>query len=523
MKDKYFFRQLLFILNQAVVTLYLCTMAVTGNIIESDSKIHFFLLSLLLWDAAYISYRNIKNNRILNHFSYLLLLLGWQFLLSLFEHHYLSVQMAKLLLPVCLYQSFYFIQTFLFQSSAYRWQKQFLLLLKSTCVLSVIGYFISATVFSITYQLQFLLSLAVILAIGIIHRQRIRFVLQSQKRELLFSLIFVAVPFVCYVAALHRYAGYMANMGSYFIVLLAFFSVHSIVFQYHTQREWISTLKTKYTIILAVMGLAGLAFTVYLFQIPWMALFVLLHIFALLVLVFNLFLYLQTKGQPGDFDNPTDRQHFYAYSLAQIRREEMLKKEFSNYLHDDILQDLLSIKNLVRKADQPDIQQLLYDTLGELNASIRSQMQAYHPSLPKSLTLKENIQNLLDTLTEHSPASAILDCSDTVFLVEPYNILVYRMIRELVTNGVKHSNATKIWVLLMQEHGSISLKVSDNGTGFDTLSCRHSEHQGLSSIQEQVSLLNGAMTIQSSPGTGTQIMITMPMRGEDSYESFISR
>ena len=97
------------------------------------------------------------------------------------------------------------------------------------------------------------------------------------------------------------------------------------------------------------------------------------------------------------------------------------------------------------------------------------------------------------------------------------------MIRELVTNGLKHSNATKIWVLLMQEHGTISLKVSDNGTGFETLSYRQSEHRGLASIQEQVSLLDGVMTIQSSPETGTQIMITMPMRGEDSYESFISR
>lgn len=330
MEDKYFFRQLLFILNQTVVIAYLCTMTVIGNMIESDNKVHFLLLSLLLWDAAYISYRNIKNNRILNHFSCLLLLLGWQFLLSLFEHHYLSTEIAKLLLPICLYQSFYFMQAFLFQSSAYQWQKQFLLLCKSTCGLSIIGFFISTKAFAIAYQIQFLLSLVVILVVSIVHRQRIYFVLRSQKTELLYSLFFVVFPFVCYVVALHRHAGYMAGMGSYFIVLLAFFSVHNIVFQYHTQREWISTLKIKYKIILAILSLTGLAFIVYLFQIPLMALFVLLHIFVFLVLVFNLFLYLQTREQPKDFYNPTDRQHFYAYSLTQIKREEMLKKEFSN-------------------------------------------------------------------------------------------------------------------------------------------------------------------------------------------------
>ncbi len=520
MEDRYFFRQLLLILNQAAVIVYLCFMTAIGNIIGSDNKFHFFMLSLLLWDAVYISYQNVKSNSVLNHFSYLLVLLGWQFLLSLFN---LSAGTSIFLLPLCLYQSFYFIQDFLFQASAYRWKKHFLLLCKSICVLSEIAFFISSTAFAITYQIQFLLSLVAILIIGIVHRQRICFVMQSHKRELLFSAFFVGFPFMCYVIVFHRQSGYMASMGSYFAVLLAFFSVHNIVFQYHTRREWISTLKAKYKIILTVLGFAGLGFVIYLFQIPLMALFVLSHIFALLVMVFNLFLYLQIREQPKDFDNPTDRQHFYVYSLAQIKREEMLKKEFSNYLHDNILQDLLSIKNLVRKADQPDIQQLLYDTLGELYTSIRSQMQAYHPPLLKSLTLKENIQSLLDTLTENSPVSTVLDCSDTVFLVEPYNILVYRMIRELVTNVLKHSYATKIWVLLMQEHGTISLKVSDNGTGFETLSYRQPEHQGLASIQEQVGLLNGVMAIQSHSGTGTQITITMPMRGEDSYESFISR
>lgn len=522
MKDKYFLKQLFFIFNQIMIITYLCIMTVTGNFIKSSNKVHILLLSLLLWDAAYISYRNIKNNYTLKHFSYLLLLLGWQFLLSLFEEHLLSIEFSKLLLPICLYQSFYFIQAFIFQESAYQWQKQFLLLCKITCILSLIGFMISVRAFAAAYQFQFILLLATTFLIGIVHRHRVSFLLRSQKRELLCSLFFVVLPFIFYIVSFHNHAEYMTNMGSYFIVMLTFFSVHNIVFRYRSYQQFF-ILRKEFMIILIILSVAGLMLTAYLFEISLMEIFLLAHIFILLILLRNLFLYLQINGQRNNYENFTNSKHFYEYSLAQIKREETLKKDFSNYLHDTILQDLLSLKNLVTKSDQPAIKQLIFDTINELNASIRLQMQAYHPTLLKNLTLKENIQNLLDTLTENSSIIVIFDCSDTVFLVEPYNILIYRMIQELTTNTLKHSNATTLQILLVQEHDMIFLKVSDNGKGFEIPACFPSEHQGITSIQEQVHLLDGSMIMNSTPKTGTQISITIPMKGEDSYENFISR
>lgn len=523
MKDKYFFGELFLILNQIVVIAYICVMSSTGNFIGNDNIVQFILLSLLLWDAAYISYRNVNGNYILSHFSYLLLLLGWQFLLSLFENNLLSIKLSYFLLPICLYQSFYFIQVFMFQESRYHWQNHFLALCKITGILSILGFFVSQRAFAIFYQVQFILSFTALFWIGTIHRRRAYFVLKNQRKELLYSIIFIGFPITGYIIILNSYVGYMENIGSYFSVMFTFFSIHNIIFQYHIKHKKVFTMKKTYVFFIAASGIAALFFTTYLFQIPVMAIFVLVHILVLLALIFHLLLYWQISKQPKDFSNSTDQQHFYAYSLSQIRREETLKKDFSNYLHDNILQDLLSIKNLLRKADRLDVQQILYDTLEELNASIRLQMQVYHPILLKSLTLKENIQVLLDTLTEKHSTIVILDCSDTIFLVEPYNILIYRIIRELVTNAVKHSNAVKIQVFLAQENEMIFLKVSDDGEGFETTDCHNSDHRGLVSIQEQVSLLDGDMKIQSALKSGTQIAITMPMRGENSYESFISR
>ena len=522
-KNIYFLRQIVLLLNQFVMIIYLGFMAYKNQYIESNYIIHFFSLSLLFFDGAYISYKNVKNNKVLNHFTLLLLLLGWQFLLYLFDSQPISKVISMLLLPICFYQSAYFIQVFLFQGSSYRGQKILIWVLKLSCMVAVIGFFLSDWTFFIAYQLQFLFSMLSLLIVGIMQRKRIIFVLKSQRKRLILPLTFVVIPLASYLFVFHQEAKYMASMGSYIPVMLAFVCIHSIVFQYHPQQAKFLTLSGGYIAIPVVVGLFGLLVMAYLFKIPLMAILMSVHIAVLLILIYNVLLYTRICRQPTDYNNPADRQHFYAYSLEQIKREENLKKEFSNYLHDDILQDLLSIKNMIHKTDQPEIRQLVFDTLTELNTSIRFQMQTYHPNLIKSLTLKENIQNLLDTMEENHSAKLRLDCNNDIFLVEPYNVLVYRMIKELVTNAMKHSAATLICVLLVQENGRITLKVTDNGIGFKPFTCKAGSHQGLASIGEQVSLLNGNINIYPAIGGGTTVAISMPMNGGDSYESFIGR
>ena len=214
---------------------------------------------------------------------------------------------------------------------------------------------------------------------------------------------------------------------------------------------------------------------------------------------------------------------FYEYTVAQLKHEEALRNEFTNYLHDDILQDILSMKNLVRKAGQTEIQQLLEDTLQKLTSSIRSQMQAYHPQLLKNLTFKGNIQNVLDSITNDNDTVITLNCKDDIFLVEPYTMLISRFARELTVNALKHSHATRIEVKLQQKYDIIVLQVSDNGDGFAATFDDHSPHHGLASIQEQISFLNGRITIRSNPEGGTTIRILIPMKGEESYASFVNR
>ena len=70
----------------------------------------------------------------------------------------------------------------------------------------------------------------------------------------------------------------------------------------------------------------------------------------------------------------------YKSALRQLQQEEALKTEFANFLHDDVLQDLLAVKNMVSKAYRPDIQDVITETLDNLNIHIREQMRRFcHP------------------------------------------------------------------------------------------------------------------------------------------------
>lgn len=523
MKHNYFSRQILLLIHQLSVIAYLFALHFCKTIILPEHYAHLIIVSLFFTDAAYISYKNIQNNQTLNHFTFLLLLSGWQFLLSAFHPFPAADALSVLLLPVCLCQTVYFVQMFLFQASAYRYRSALLYLTRLFGIGALICYFISPRAFAFAYLGQALISLVLVLLVGLVHRRRIWFVLKNHRSELLLSLIFVALPFACYTAAFFKYPGYMENMGSCLLFLPAFFSIHVIVCKSRPKQASSLGLTGTNAIFLASVGLLLAVPVIFVFRIPFAGILLLYQCAILLAMLSNLLLYRQVCRQTENPCGPIDRQHFYEYSLQQIKREENLRKDFSNYLHDDVLQDLLSVKNLLKKADQPQVQQLLQETLSKRCDSIRQEMQSCHPTLPQSLTLKENLRNLLDTLSEHSSTSISLDCDDSLFLVEPYTMLLYRMIKELVTNAGKHSCADNIQVTLLQKNGQIFLEVSDNGHGFEAYSCNHSGHRGLNSIQEQVRLLGGRFTICSTPETGTRITVSMPMKGENSYENFIAR
>ena len=97
--------------------------------------------------------------------------------------------------------------------------------------------------------------------------------------------------------------------------------------------------------------------------------------------------------------------------------------------------------------------------------------------------------------------------------VTEHNML--RIGQEAATNAVKHARARKIEIELGYSPSDVRLRITDDGCGFDPAQAgaRADEHFGLHIMRERAQRIGGRLEIQSRPGEGTQVLLTVP-RGE---------
>jgi signal transduction histidine kinase len=95
---------------------------------------------------------------------------------------------------------------------------------------------------------------------------------------------------------------------------------------------------------------------------------------------------------------------------------------------------------------------------------------------------------------------------------------VLRIIRELVSNAIRHGGAKQIWIAGECDEGRMSFSVKDDGCGFDPENIPGPEqgHFGLLGIRERIEYFNGELKIESSPGAGTKVRVSINM---EEYEN----
>jgi signal transduction histidine kinase len=86
---------------------------------------------------------------------------------------------------------------------------------------------------------------------------------------------------------------------------------------------------------------------------------------------------------------------------------------------------------------------------------------------------------------------------------------VYRIVQEALTNVLKHARAKHVSVLVTRKNGDVSVLIEDDGRGFDPTEALDGG-LGLAGIRERVHLLDGSFSIESSPGRGTTLVVTLP-------------
>lgn len=194
---------------------------------------------------------------------------------------------------------------------------------------------------------------------------------------------------------------------------------------------------------------------------------------------------------------------------ALINGEEQERKRLARELHDGLIGQVTGLKmNLERIArdHEPNDLSFVTEQLGSVIAELRQTAHNLEPTVLKNYGFEEAMRQFCQQMS--SSAIEINFYSRGLEALKDKNIVLtlLRMIQELITNAVKHADATQIIVQAGLEDGFLLIEVEDDGKGFDTKQVKR--NMGLNNLESRVKSLGGRLEIDSRIGEGTNFMIT---------------
>ena len=213
--------------------------------------------------------------------------------------------------------------------------------------------------------------------------------------------------------------------------------------------------------------------------------------------------------------------------------EERERRRIAIYLHDHISQTLalerIGIEGLRKTVGSVDDK--VIDELSGMIKIVIENVQSLtfdlsSPTLYK-FGLGKAVDELLDDLFGKTEINYKLSHSKPpIQLDNNLSVLLFRCIRELLVNIIKHARAKKVRIAILRDGDNIQITVDDDGIGFDfdqkELSVSRTGGFGLFNIQERISFISGTFDIQSQLGKGSRLILIVPIKTEMDLSKEIS-
>jgi signal transduction histidine kinase len=239
----------------------------------------------------------------------------------------------------------------------------------------------------------------------------------------------------------------------------------------------------------------------------------------MVVTVFSLELNWRDKERKSLAERELERQNY----LSQVfKAQEDERKRISQEIHDDSIQRLAVIASTTQLLthdkhfeDAPVVKQRvesIRDMIIAVSQDLRRLSIDLRPTVLDDLGLIPSLRWLVDTFQQESGIEAAIEISgEQKALTKKITIQLFRIVQEALNNARKHSQATRIEVVIQFTPKTIRAKIQDNGRGFkvpkayDDLMSQGK--LGLIGMQQRTQVLNGSLTINSDPGRGTVISV----------------
>jgi signal transduction histidine kinase/ActR/RegA family two-component response regulator len=207
-------------------------------------------------------------------------------------------------------------------------------------------------------------------------------------------------------------------------------------------------------------------------------------------------------------------------TLAEQRERKRLAGELHDYLAQMLALGRMKIAQLrpALASSAPALVQPVRevdDLFKNALTYTRSLMAKLSPPVLDELGLPAALNWLAEQMPLHGLAVEVRLEQDQVSLPDEQAVLLFQSVRELLINVAKHAGTDRATVSLnLDKEAGLRIEVQDTGRGFDLAAVdtkAAGEHFGLLSVQERMQAMGGSLEVQSSPGQGTTMILTLPL------------
>ncbi|WP_050616470.1 sensor histidine kinase [Bacillus testis] len=225
-------------------------------------------------------------------------------------------------------------------------------------------------------------------------------------------------------------------------------------------------------------------------------------------------------AQVGEILHDAKRRQEFGFKIIEAQEEE--RKRLSREIHDGPAQMMANVMMRSDLIDRIFREQGAEEALVEIrnlkkmvrNAlyEVRRIIYDLRPMALDDLGLVPTLRKYLSNIEEYNQTLKIdfVSLREDIRLPTKMEVALFRLIQESVQNAIKHAEASTITVKIEINKSHVMAVIKDDGKGFDPDTKKEGSF-GLIGMMERVDLLNGDLTVDSSIGKGTVVMISMPI------------
>jgi signal transduction histidine kinase len=210
-----------------------------------------------------------------------------------------------------------------------------------------------------------------------------------------------------------------------------------------------------------------------------------------------------------------------------VRAQEQERTQVAGDLHDDTVQVLSAcvialdrVRHAIEAGELDRASASLRQAASLVSGAVeRTRRMTFElrPAMLWQHGLEPAVRHLLDALARETPMEVRLDIGSMPGRLDPtVEAIAFRSISELIANVRTHAEAHQVVISLSTDDGRLQAEVLDDGRGFNLEQAmeraRATNHLGLEALTERIDAAGGSVEIVTSPGDGTKVSLSLPLR-----------